>query len=190
MRAATGEYELSEPEQFARLLVKMARNRLKLRVRRERRQVRDPAAGRQTRYARRGRGCSPVSCGSRIPQRALETVKASLTQEESRFRDAQHRDGLGRDRLALGGHHPGPPHAVQRGELNESSGNLIWWTSALSTLTLLVHVFSRVLGICLPPNHLRVRRSCCVTLSFGFHAALATVERVLHPAAYQAFRLT
>lgn len=40
-RAATGEYELERPEQLARLLVTMARNRLVSRARKERRLVRD-----------------------------------------------------------------------------------------------------------------------------------------------------
>src|SRR4029079_11448222 len=40
-RAAGGEFELSGPEQLARLLMTMARNRLVSRVRRERRKIRD-----------------------------------------------------------------------------------------------------------------------------------------------------
>lgn len=40
-RASTGEYQFDRPEQLARLLVTMARNRLITRVRRERRLVRD-----------------------------------------------------------------------------------------------------------------------------------------------------
>src|SRR6476659_6235970 len=39
-RAASGEYQLERPDQLARLLVTMARNRLVSRVRRERRMVR------------------------------------------------------------------------------------------------------------------------------------------------------
>ncbi len=46
-RAAKGEFQLERPEQLARLLMTMARNRLVSRVRRERRLVRDVApAGR------------------------------------------------------------------------------------------------------------------------------------------------
>jgi len=40
-RAADGEFELESPEQLARLLMSMARNRLVSRVRKERRQIRD-----------------------------------------------------------------------------------------------------------------------------------------------------
>jgi RNA polymerase sigma factor (sigma-70 family) len=40
-RAATGQFELEHPDQLARLLVTMARNKLVSRVRSERRQIRD-----------------------------------------------------------------------------------------------------------------------------------------------------
>ena len=41
VRAATGQFELEHPDQLARLLVTMARNKLVSRVRSERRQIRD-----------------------------------------------------------------------------------------------------------------------------------------------------
>ena len=83
LRAATGEYELNQPDQLARLLVTMARHRLKSRVRWERRQVRDqrrlavrPGVLDEVADARP----SPVEVASR--KELLETVKASLTQDE------------------------------------------------------------------------------------------------------------
>ncbi len=83
VRAATGEYELNDPEQLARLLVTMARNRLKSRVRQERRQVRDmrrlaASPGMLDEVA--DTRPSPFEVVSR--KELLERVKTALTTEE------------------------------------------------------------------------------------------------------------
>ena len=82
-RAATGEYTLNCPDQLARLLLTMARNRLISRARSERRLVRDvgrisadPRALEQVVDAQP----SPSEFLSR--QEELELVKASLSDEE------------------------------------------------------------------------------------------------------------
>jgi hypothetical protein len=51
-------------------------------------------------------------------------------------------------------------------------------TNALSTTGFRVHVDFRALGICLPPNHLRVRRSCRVIPISRSDAALRSQLRV------------
>lgn len=83
IRAAVGEYELDQPEQLARLLVTMARNRVRSRARRERRQVRDvrrlAAKPGVLEEIADGRP-SPFDVVSRKDQ--LERVKSSLTAEE------------------------------------------------------------------------------------------------------------
>ncbi|HEY1600963.1 MAG TPA: ECF-type sigma factor [Pirellulales bacterium] len=83
VRASTGEYELDQPDQLARLLVTMARNRVRSRARRERRQVRDvrrlaakPGVLNDIADPRP----SPFDVVSRKEQ--LERVKSSLTVEE------------------------------------------------------------------------------------------------------------
>ncbi|HEX3727473.1 MAG TPA: sigma-70 family RNA polymerase sigma factor [Pirellulales bacterium] len=83
IRASTGEYELDQPEQLTRLLVTMARNRVKSRARRERRQVRDvrrlvvkPGVLDEIADGRP----SPFQVVSRKEQ--LERVKSSLTAKE------------------------------------------------------------------------------------------------------------
>jgi RNA polymerase sigma factor (sigma-70 family) len=82
-RAATGEYELERPEQLARLLVTMARNRLVSRARKERRLVRDvrrlatdPAALDQV----PDRQSSPSEILSKKEQ--LAQLEVFLTEEE------------------------------------------------------------------------------------------------------------
>lgn len=82
-RAAIGEYELDRPEQLARLLVSMARNRLVSRIRKERRQVRDvrrltaaPAVLDQVTDERP----SPSEIVSRKEE--IDFLRSSLTEEE------------------------------------------------------------------------------------------------------------
>jgi RNA polymerase sigma-70 factor (ECF subfamily) len=82
-RAATGEYELDGPEQLARLLVTMARNRLVSRARKERRLVRDVrrlAAEPGVLDQLAAPQPSPSEIVSRREQ--LELLKASLNDEE------------------------------------------------------------------------------------------------------------
>lgn len=104
-RASTGEYQLDRPEQLARLLVTMARNRLVSRVRRERRHVRDvrrlaveSSLLDQVADARP----SPSEVLSR--KEAMELLRRALTDEEYQIFELR-RGGLGWDEVAarLGG---------------------------------------------------------------------------------------
>ena len=100
-RAATGEYQLERPEQLARLLVTMARNRLVSRVRRERRLVRDVR-----RLAAESSALDQVADGRPSPsevfsrKEALELLKATLTNEEHQIFELR-RGGLSWDEVAL-----------------------------------------------------------------------------------------
>ncbi len=105
VRVATGEYELSQPEQLARLLMTMARNRLKSRASRGAAQVSDvrrllakPGILDEIADARP----SPFDIASR--KELLERVKLSLTQEECGDSPiAQHRVELEEIAGRLGG---------------------------------------------------------------------------------------
>lgn len=104
-RAATGEYRLERPDQLARLLVTMARNRLVSRVRRERRLVRDVR-----RLAAESSVLDKVADGRPSPsevasrKEALELLKSTLTEEEHQIFELR-RAGLSWDEVAsqLGG---------------------------------------------------------------------------------------
>jgi RNA polymerase sigma factor (sigma-70 family) len=104
-RAATGEYQLERPEQLARLLVTMARNRLVSRVRRERRLVRDVR-----RLATESSVLEQVADGRPSPsevasrKEALELLKSVLTEEEHQIFELR-RAGFSWDEVAsrLGG---------------------------------------------------------------------------------------
>jgi RNA polymerase sigma factor (sigma-70 family) len=104
-RAASGEYELEHPEQLARLLVSMARNRLVSRIRRERRLVRD-----MRRLAAEPNSLEGVTDGRPSPsalivrQEELEFLKTALTDEEHQIFDLR-KAGLSWDEVAaqLGG---------------------------------------------------------------------------------------
>ena len=104
-RAADGEYELDRPEQLARLLITMARNRLISRARTERRLVRDvrrltadPGVLEQVVDAQP----SPSELVSRKEE--LELLKASLTEGELQIFELR-TGGLSWDEVAtrLGG---------------------------------------------------------------------------------------
>jgi RNA polymerase sigma-70 factor (ECF subfamily) len=104
-RAASGQYELDRPEQLARLLMTMARNRLVSRTRKERRLVRDvrrlasePAVLDQVADHR----SSPSQIASRKEQ--LDRLKAALTANEQQILELR-AEGLSWDEIAtqLGG---------------------------------------------------------------------------------------
>ncbi len=104
-RASSGEYQLDRPEQLARLLMTMARNRLITRTRRERRKVRDvrrlatePDALEQV----ADRQSSPSQLASR--KELLEQLKAALTANEQEILELRSL-GLAWDTIAkrLGG---------------------------------------------------------------------------------------
>ncbi|MBX7165544.1 MAG: sigma-70 family RNA polymerase sigma factor [Pirellulales bacterium] len=99
-RAANGDYELERPEQLARLLVTMARNRLVSRARKERRLVRDvrrlstdPAALEQV----ADRQSSPSEVLSKKEQ--LARLEVSLTDEEQQILNLRS-EGLSWDEVA------------------------------------------------------------------------------------------
>jgi len=104
-RAASGEYQLERPDQLARLLVTMARNRLVSRVRRERRMVRDVR-----RLAAEPSVLDQMADGRPSPsevvsdKEALELLKSTLTEEEHQIFELR-RAGLSWDEVAsrLGG---------------------------------------------------------------------------------------
>ena len=99
LRAATGEYELNDPDQLARLLVTMA-HRLKSRARQEQRQVRD-----MRRLAAGPGVLDEVADGRPSPHEVvsqkelLERVKAALTDEERTIFEMRS-IGLGWDDIA------------------------------------------------------------------------------------------
>ncbi len=116
-QAAAGEYELYQPEQLARLLLTMARNRLISRVRIERRLVRDvrrltgaPSVLEQVTDGRP----SPSQLVSRREE--LELLKASLTDEERQIFDLRV-GGLSWQEVAtrLGGSGPARRMQLSRG---------------------------------------------------------------------------
>lgn len=89
VRAATGEYDLDEPQNLIRLLVTMARNKLASKARQEHRQRRD---------SRRASGAAPEALeelmdGQPSPsellsrREQLERMRASLTDEEREIAD-------------------------------------------------------------------------------------------------------
>jgi RNA polymerase sigma-70 factor (ECF subfamily) len=85
-RAASGEYELDQPEQLGRLLMTMARNRLVSRTRRERRLVRDVRrvlAEPEVLDRLTDRQPSPSEIVSRKEQ--LDRLKAALTANEQQI---------------------------------------------------------------------------------------------------------
>jgi RNA polymerase sigma-70 factor (ECF subfamily) len=105
LRAKNGEYELERPDQLARLLVTMTRNRLVSRARAERRLVRDV----RRLAAEPGvldRVADPQPSPSQIVSRKeqLERLQASLTAEEHEIFDLRSA-GLEWDEIAsrLGG---------------------------------------------------------------------------------------
>jgi RNA polymerase sigma factor (sigma-70 family) len=116
-QAAMGEYELDQPEQLARLLLTMARNRLISRARIERRLVRDvrrltadPSVLEQVTDGRP----SPSQVVSRREE--LEILKASLTEEERQIFDLRV-GGLSWKQVAtrLGGSGPARRMQLSRG---------------------------------------------------------------------------
>jgi RNA polymerase sigma factor (sigma-70 family) len=105
VRATGGEFELDQPEQLARLLLTMARNRVVSRARKERRLVRDvrrlatdPGALEQV----AAKQPSPSHIASKKEQ--LELLKASLSDEEQQIFELRSA-GLSWDEVAtrLGG---------------------------------------------------------------------------------------
>jgi RNA polymerase sigma factor (sigma-70 family) len=116
-QAAAGEYELYQPEQLARLLLTMARNRLISRTRIERRLVRDvrrlTADPSVLEHVTDGRP-SPSQVVSRKEE--LELLKASLSDEERQIFDLRVR-GLSWNEVAtrLGGSGPARRMQLSRG---------------------------------------------------------------------------
>lgn len=116
-QAATGEYELYQPEQLARLLLTMARNRLISRARIERRLVRDvrrltadPSVLDQVTDGR------PSPSQVVLRREELEILKALLTEEERQIFDLRV-GGLSWDEVAtrLGGSGPARRMQLSRG---------------------------------------------------------------------------
>jgi RNA polymerase sigma factor (sigma-70 family) len=104
-RAANGQFELEHPDQLARLLVTMARNKLVSRVRSERRQIRDirRVTGQPDALDRvADEQPSPSEIVSR--KEILERWQALLSDEERQIIDLRNQ-GLGWDEVAaqLGG---------------------------------------------------------------------------------------
>jgi RNA polymerase sigma-70 factor (ECF subfamily) len=88
VRAAAGQYDLDRPQQLLRLLVAMAHNKLKERVRRERRQRRDhrrvvAAADSALEVAAGGPSPRAVIAGKEL----LHELRRRLTGEERRLAD-------------------------------------------------------------------------------------------------------
>ncbi len=104
-RAATGQFELEHPDQLARLLVTMARNKLVSRVRSERRQIRDIRRATVDRDAL-DRVADEQQSPSEIVGRKelLERLRTLLSDEERQIIDLRN-EGLGWDEVAtkLGG---------------------------------------------------------------------------------------
>jgi RNA polymerase sigma factor (sigma-70 family) len=105
MRAATGQFELERPDQLARLLVTMARNKLVSRVRSERRQIRDirrVTAEPQALDQVVDQQPSPSEIVAR--RELLERLRTLLSDEERQIIDLRNQ-GLGWDEVAtkLGG---------------------------------------------------------------------------------------
>lgn len=104
-RAATGQFEFERPDQLARLLVTMARNKLVSRVRSERRQIRDIR-----RVTTEPDAINQVADGQPSPseivarKELLERLRTLLSDEERQIIDLRNQ-GLGWDEVAtqLGG---------------------------------------------------------------------------------------
>jgi RNA polymerase sigma factor (sigma-70 family) len=118
VRAASGQYDLDNPEQLVKLLVAMARNKLASRARQERRQRRD---------VRRTVGDAPEALDyvadhqpspSEILSRRelLERLRTSLTQEERQIAELRGQ-GLDWEQVAqrLGGSGPARRMQLSRG---------------------------------------------------------------------------
>ncbi len=104
-RASTGEYQFDRPEQLARLLVTMARNRLVTRVRRERRLVRDVRRlAVESCFLDQVADTRPSPSEILSRKEAMELLKRALTDEEYQIFELR-RSGLGWDEVAsrLGG---------------------------------------------------------------------------------------
>ena len=105
VRAASGQFELEHPDQLARLLVTMARNKLVSRVRSERRQIRDIR-----RVSEHPDALGRVADGQPSPseivarKEILERVRTLLSDEERQIIDLRNQ-GLGWEEVAtrLGG---------------------------------------------------------------------------------------
>jgi len=112
-RAAGGEFELSGPEQLARLLVTMARNRLVSRVRKERRQIRDVRRV-QTESDTLGNLADTRATPSKIvgDKEELALLRAAMNKEEQQVFELR-TEGLSWDEVAarLGG--SGPARRMQ-----------------------------------------------------------------------------
>jgi RNA polymerase sigma-70 factor (ECF subfamily) len=112
-RAAGGEFELSGPEQLARLLMTMARNRLVSRVRRERRQIRDVRRV-QSESATLGSVPDTRATPSKIvgSKEELALLRTAMNEEEQQVFELR-AEGLSWDEVAgrLGG--TGPSRRMQ-----------------------------------------------------------------------------
>ena len=112
-RAADGEFELESPEQLARLLMSMARNRLVSRVRKERRQIRDVRRVR-TEADALGLVADSTATPSKILVRKeeLALLRAALDDEERQVFELR-TEGFSWDEVAaaLGG--SGPSRRMQ-----------------------------------------------------------------------------
>jgi RNA polymerase sigma-70 factor (ECF subfamily) len=88
VRAAAGQYDLDRPQQLLRLLVAMAHNKLKERVRRERRECRD-----HRQVVAAGAGALAAAAGGPSPsaivagKELLHALRRRLTEEERRLAD-------------------------------------------------------------------------------------------------------
>jgi RNA polymerase sigma-70 factor (ECF subfamily) len=116
-RAGSGEYELNQPDQLARLLVTMARNRLISRARSERRLVRD--IGRlsiEPGVLERVVDARPSPSEIFLRKEELESLKASLSAEEGQIFELRSQ-GLSWDEVAgrLGGSGPARRMQFSRG---------------------------------------------------------------------------
>jgi RNA polymerase sigma factor (sigma-70 family) len=88
VRAAAGQFDLDEPRDLLKLLVAMARNKLAMRARHERRQRRDhrrvtTASADELEAAAAGRSPSEVVAGREL----LHEMRRRLTDEERRLAD-------------------------------------------------------------------------------------------------------
>jgi RNA polymerase sigma factor (sigma-70 family) len=101
VRAATGQFELEHPDQLARLLVTMARNKLVSRVRSERRQIRDIRRVTVDPDALNRMADEQPSPSEIVARRELlERLRKLLSDEEQQIIDLRNQ-GLGWDEVAL-----------------------------------------------------------------------------------------
>jgi RNA polymerase sigma-70 factor (ECF subfamily) len=118
VRAASGQYDLDNPDQLVKLLVAMARNKLASRARQERRQRRDvrrvAAAAPEALEQLADQQPSPSEILSR--QELLERLRTSLTDEERQIADLRGQ-GLDWAEVAqrLGGSGPARRMQLSRG---------------------------------------------------------------------------